>query len=620
MLFSLGHGQRIVVTPPGTEPGGAVEAAPGSETEDGRLAAPTVPYARVAGAAPAPAAGARAVEGAADVPGGPFAYLFPDAPGPSHDGSAVQRLGALAAAMIEQGSQPTEGRLDSGIPPVFTYLGQFIDHDITANTDREVASSKIDGDIAPLPRDQVRSEVRNLRNGSLGLDSLYGGGPAQDPFSRKIEGLMRHPSLRAKMRLGTATDVGDRPPLPADPAVDVLRLGRLIAEGSVTKAELRALPPELAAGFLDAAGEPLTKKAIVGDGRNDENLVVAQLQVAFLRLHNKIADWLAGRAGAPSGADALFERARELTRWHYQWLVVNVFLPKVCDPAVVARVVQEEAPLYRAFFERNAGPHPERMPMPLEFSVAAYRYGHSMVRAEYDYNRNFGRGFGRPGTTLPSAPFDLLFLFTGRGDAPLAGSERLPTNWIIEWERFVDEAPGHPDRAARRIDTLLAPPLDAMINEEPGVFKRLAERNLRRGHRLNLPTAQGILAALNGAGGPYAKGAVEPLTEGELTSGATGPAVGEGGFVEETPLWFYVLKEAEIRGHGEHLGPLGSLIVADTLVGLVACDPSSYWHQAGSDHGRWQARDGARPDGVTLDSMAAMMRATGQLARQPAMA
>ena len=199
--------------------------------------------------------------------------------------------------------------------------------------------------------------------------------------------------------------------------MDVLRLGRLIEAGEVTKAELQALPPDLAAGFLDAAGEPLAKKAVIGDGRNDENLVVAQLQVAFLRLHNKIADWVAGRPDAPKGADACFERARELLRWHYQWLVLNAFLPKVCDPRIVAKVVGEEAPLYSAFFERNRGPHPERMPMPLEFSVAAYRYGHSMVRAEYDYNRNFGR----PGAILPSAPFDLLFLFTGPGRQPAGG-------------------------------------------------------------------------------------------------------------------------------------------------------------------------------------------------------
>ena len=89
--------------------------------------------------------------------------------------------------------------------------------------------------------------------------------------------------------------------------------------------------------------------------------------------------------------------------------------------------------------------------------------------------------------------------------------------------------------------------------------------------------------------------------------------MGEGGFAEETPLWFYVLKEAEIRGGGERLGPLGSLLVADTLVGLAACDPSSFWHEAGSDGGRWHPSDGARPDGVTIESMAAMMRATGQL-------
>ena len=602
MLFSLGHGQRVVVTPPQS----AIEGPAAPVAVDGKSRTPFVPYARVV--CQDAGAGARR---AAAAPGGPFGYLFPDAPGPSHDETITQRLGALAAAMVARSDgQATDGALDSRIPPVFTYFGQFIDHDITANTDRETASSRIEGpDIAPLPREQVRCEVTNLRRGSLDLDSLYGNGPAQDEFARKLEGLMRHPRFRAKMRLGLATDVGDRPPLPADPAVDLLRLGRLLEEGSVTAQELRALPPMLAAGFVDGDGEPMTKKAIIGDGRNDENLVVAQLQVAFLRLHNKIVDWVAAQPDAPATDEARFERARELLRWHYQWLVVNAFLPAVCDPAVVARVVREGAPLYRAFFERTAGPDRGRLPLPLEFSVAAYRYGHSMVRAEYDYNRNFGR----PGAILPSAPFDLLFLFTGRGDAPLAGDPTLPTSWIIEWERFVEGEPAHPDRVARRIDTLLAPPLSSMINEPPGIFKQLAERNLRRGHRLNIPTAQAILATLGRADEPYGGAGIEPLTADELRSGATGPAVGEGGFAEETPLWFYVLKEAEIRGGGERLGPLGSLLVADTLVGLAACDPSSFWHQAGSDGGRWHPSDGARPDGVTIESMAAMMRATGQL-------
>ena len=598
MLFSLGHGQRVVVTPPQS----AVEGPAAPVAVDGRSKTPFVPYARVSGRGSGNGA---AVEAAGAAPGGPFGYLFPDAPSPAHDETITQRLGALAAAMVAgPDGQATNAALDSRIPPVFTYFGQFIDHDITANTDRETASSRIEGyDIAPLPREQVRREVTNLRKGTLGLDTLYGDGPAQDDFAKKLEGLMRHPRFRAKMRLGTATDVGDRPPLPADPAVDVLRLGRLVEEGSVTEEELRALPPMLASGFVDGDGRPLAKKAIIGDGRNDENLVVAQLQVAFLRLHNKIVDWVASQPDAPATDEACFERARQLTRWHYQWLVVNAFLPAVCDPEVVAQVVRGEAPLYRAFFERAAGRDAEQLPLPLEFSVAAYRYGHSMVRAEYDFNRNF-----------PSAPFDLLFLFTGRGDAPLNDNPTLPTSWIIEWDRFVEGEPAQPDRVARKIDTLLAPPLSTMINEPPGVFKQLAERNLRRGHRLNIPTAQAILEALRGMGGAYGNGAaIEPLTPDELTSGPTGPAVGEGGFVDQTPLWFYVLKEAEIRGGGERLGPLGSLLVADTLVGLMVCDPSSCWHQSGSDGGRWHPQDGARPGGVVIDSMAAMMRATGQL-------
>lgn len=145
--------------------------------------------------------------------------------------------------------------------------------------------------------------------------------------------------------------------------------------------------------------------AVIGDSRNDENLIVAQFHIAFLRFHNAVVDWV--RKNEPENANDnknLFVRAQNLVRWHYQWLVVNDFLKTLTANGTVDSILSDGLQFYDL---RNGN-----LFMPLEFSVAAYRFGHSMVRAAYDYNRNFT---DRPGA-LADATFELLFSFTGRGD------------------------------------------------------------------------------------------------------------------------------------------------------------------------------------------------------------
>jgi hypothetical protein len=248
--------------------------------------------------------------------------------------------------------------------------------------------------------------------------------------------------------------------------------------------------------------------------------------------------------------------------------------------------------------------------MPLEFSVAAFRFGHTMVRAAYDHNRNFGRrGRIRPGDHpgfSPSASFDLLFLFTGAegNPNPLRGSPTLPSNWIIEWDRFVDRGSAFPDHFARKIDTRLAPPLRDMVNqgnderlpeEFKKILRRLARRNLLRGYLLSLPTGQAVAAALG----------VPPLSPAELRQGNSvilnevldavlHPQPGEddpvGDLLTRTPLWFYVLKEAEVRGIGNSLGEVGSRILCETIIGQLFADGESYLH----GRPRWSPADGVK--------------------------
>jgi hypothetical protein len=650
MLFSFGHGQKIVVA-----------------TESG-VESNVIPYASRSMAAVAPGAMSNkriktAVEsGVGGASEQSFGYMFPNAPGVSGgDPATIDALIALAAAMTE--ATGGSGGADSDIPTVMTYFGQFIDHDITANTDRDaktINTTMTGKAIQPLDRTDVEASLMNLREGSLRLDSLYGDGPSSTAFTRKMQAAMRDPSDASKMRIGQLTTAGFGNPvtIPADRGADLPRLGDVLDDPSsgLTEADILGLGDELKRSFvevdpttkdiiLDASGTPIIKRAlaVIGDGRNDENLLVAQLHLAFLRFHNAVADDLA--ASEPDAATR-FEKARQTVTHVYQWFVVNVYLPKVCMPSVVDSVKADKARLYHDFRARVASGVSD-FPLPLEFSVAAFRFGHSMVRAEYDHNENFGRP---DNMFLRRASFEQLFSFTGGGKLGelITGSaeERLAENWPIDWERFIRDAPLHSDRMARKIDTKLAPPLSDMFKEDDGltpseqtgelgrILRHLAERNLRRSHRLNIPSGQAVTAAVNafdGSTSPFVESAAyrtayagddieipEPpaadgiavLPETVLAEGAAGAALRDGNMLGDTPLWFYLLREAEVTA-GDTLGPLGSRLVAETLVGLVIEDSQSYWAQ-GSGGGSWSPSD-APIGGETIDSFPKMLASAGLL-------
>lgn len=549
---------------------------------------------------------------------GDFRYHFPNAPDVDPDGAKMTAaLDALAEATIQHAPEDKE---NSSIPPIFTYMGQFIDHDITANTDRESAISKIDINVVtPLDRETISNGLGNLRFASLNLDSVYGDNPEQGDISKMLQRTLRWHGDRAKLEGGLdnerthypkfspsqAADTG-RAEFAKDANRDLLRLGHASTHEDFDLELLKQAPEEIRDMFFDDAGDLIGQRAIIGDARNDENLAIAQFHLSIQRLHNELVD------NAPDSIpshdrDAVFEWAQKMTRWIYQWLVVNVYLPAICDPDVLEQVKQDGPKLYDALIAANPPSEPDLMPMPLEFSVSAFRFGHSMARESYDWNRIFGR---RPDGTEGRADFNLLFKFTGKGG--MFGSRRLPASWPIAWDRFVHPvSAAMPDRAARKIDTHLNLDLGQMANEgqgDSGVMRHLAKRNLRRGYRLNIPSAQGCLDAL------MADHNIDlpRLSEAELFSGHTGEAVKNGGFEAATPLWFYVLKEAEHLSEGNHLGPLGSLLVADTLIGLIHNSADSYVNAAPGGHG-WQPRDTVTPNGVTIKDMPSMMAAAGLL-------
>ena len=230
-------------------------------------------------------------------------------------------------------------------------------------------------------------------------------------------------------------------------------------------------------------------RALIGDTRNDENVIIAQLHLLFIRFHNRVVDQIAA-PGMP--VIRVFHEARRLVRWHYQWLIVNDFLPKLVGEEAVAAA-------------RAAGVAVTTVAP--EFAAAAYRFGHSMVREDYKLNDR------------PAVP-----LFRPRGETPdrartLAGNRRLPAELVIEWDRFFRIGARSPQRSMR-IDTSLTTEFDAM----PGMPKTsLALLDLLQGIEDGVPTGTALhggdarRAAGGRAAGP-ASGTSTPACAGSCSS------------------------------------------------------------------------------------------------------
>lgn len=453
----------------------------------------------------------------------PFDYMFPELARDPHSllpvgDSTVDALTALSEALIEN---TDTGDRNSNIPPVYTYWGQFIDHDITA-TNSELDADIFDAKFDPQAPDLITQKISNLRRAILDLDSVYGDGPT---------GEAAHFYDGPRLKLGANSDIGNTP------------------------------QPEL--GLDRDLPRDENKKAIIGDSRNDENTIIAQFHTAFLKFHNAVINRLGSSGTLPDNA---FEHAREITCCTYQWLVVNDYLKTVTLPGTVDKMLYCGHKYY--------DPPADNVFMPLEFSVAAFRFGHSMVRTNYDFNLNFD-----------DATFDNLFIFTGGGG--FRGLDTLPTNWIIEWQRFVDKGSSDPGRFARKIDTRLAKFLAELVNDERGmkeelrmmgmtitdlqrkIVVQLARRNLLRGYLMSIPTGQAVADRMR----------VPKLTPEQIlhnNPAGVNDALRAGGFDTKTPLWYYVLKEAEIQTNGQMLGEVGSRIIASTIIGLLRKDPMSY--------------------------------------------
>ncbi|MEV6492964.1 peroxidase family protein, partial [Actinoplanes sp. NPDC051633] len=288
-------------------------------------------------------------------------------------------------------------------------------------------------------------------------------------------------------------------------------------------------------------------RAIIPEARNDENLIVVQFHKAMIQFHNRIVDYARSQG---IREEWLFETARRLTRWHYQWAVVHDFLPPFVGDELIGtngsvyKEVAGKAPVINLAYYRPTN-RDGRPFMPVEFSVAAYRFGHSLIRPFYIIS-----DAGKVDVFGPAGGFNLN------------GGRPIPSNLVMQWKNILD-IDGSKGRPPRKIDTKLSLPLTALPGSAvppPDPTVHLAVRNNRRGKAVGLPSGQQIARAMR----------VNVLSN--ATLGLTDP--GWGG---EAPLWFYILKEAELPPYnGERLGPVGGRIMAEVLVGLLQRDPNSY--------------------------------------------
>ena len=396
------------------------------------------------------------------------------------------RIAEIAALMTENGQGPSPQLDNPDIPAGYTYFGQFIDHDITFDPQ------------SSLTKQNDPDALTNFRSPRYDLDSLYGRGPADDPF------LYDATTGRDKFLIGRNPENQD-----------------------------------------DDLPRNVQEAALIGDPRNDENIFVSQLQLTMLKFHNKVFDHVLANPGLVQGSETTFEAAQRVVRWHYQWIVVHDYLRRMVGAQTAGLVLDESGPIptvHRDFYTWKNDPY-----MPVEFSVAAFRFGHSQIRGRYKLN-----------TTVPPLPTFKPGQIVLDRLGSFGGFRQLPAQWTIEWPRFVEvQGAGAGDRQQTRlIDAKLAGPLFTLPPEIGGNQPSLIQRNLTRGARLLLPSGQAVAQHMG----------AQVLTDAQLGLPNGGPA----------PLWYYILREAEVQEQGLHLGQVGGRIVAEVLVGLLEKDAGSY--------------------------------------------
>ncbi|MGB8963838.1 MAG: peroxidase family protein [Pseudonocardiaceae bacterium] len=439
-------------------------------------------------------------------PTGRFGRLFPTLEPRPPTGLELAEELGLPGGRMDGGN--TSHQQDSPTMDAgFTFFGQFIDHNITFDPTGDLGR-QVDPDA-----------VRNFRAPMLDLDHLYGSGPFATPYL--------YDSVSHNTKLALSPD-----------GTDFART----ADGV----------------------------ALIGDPRNDENLLLNQMHLAFIKFHNRVVDALAAgeitdvfgdlfppapdTAPPPPNAsieellsvrtyyDELFAKAQQIVRWHYQWIIVHEFLPLVCGQDSVDRVDRDGL----QFYAPDGNPF-----IPVEFAVAAFRFMHPTIRSDYTINDMH---------TLPLFPTEFTDPLPPPDQRTDLRGGPVVKEFAVDFSHFFATNSDRVPQRARRIEAKLntrlldLPPITDVPVEIARQLRSLAVRNLLRSEVQELPSGQDIARKIGQV----------PLSDAELTT--TGPIY----------LWFYILKEAELRHAGGRLGAVGALIVTEVLLGLLDADPISY--------------------------------------------
>lgn len=515
----------------------------------------------------------RGLAAAADGMFGRFGRMFDTLEGPEFDPVALE---AVARSMIKNDDGQVFNDPDDDenvrLPAGYTYFGQFVDHDLTADR-TTVGEQEADA-----------SAVDNFRTAALDLDCVYGNGPGGDL-------VLYDNDLRLKL----------------------------------STHRIAPVPPTSGPGSTRTQFDHRRDSAhvaLIGDPRNDENMIVAQIHQAFTQFHNRIMDTPQLMMGVQDRSER-FRRAARLARWHYQWVVVNDYLKRICMPEIFDEIVNPGGTPRLRYYPKpdDVAAYPY---MPIEFAAAAYRFGHSMVRPSYALNDAIGTDHAHK--RVP------IFADGAAPHGDLRGFRQMAMGAGIDWGYFL-ELEGNPPASqngtgtlqpAYRIDTLLVDPLRLLVNPDligrRPIERNLAYLNLLRGSRLRLPTAEQVGEAMGmgnfgaarfpmlhpediwSAGSRHAAAFDQDTGDEGIDTARTARRPLLDAFRGSTPLWYYILREAEWYGvwsisdtretpsgergtgdglGGHHLGPIGSTIVIETFMALLQGDPGSYVHQAG---------------------------------------
>lgn len=388
----------------------------------------------------------------------------------------LEHLGEPDGPMSERKSLWAEDSYDSpNLPAGFTFFTQYFIHDLTYRVAQQASTDELLGPDQPEPS-------------SLRLQSLYGPGPEMAPH---LYAFYDHNYFS----------------------------GRLLDSPAGTKQDL----PRNRQG-----------RALIADPRNTENVVLAQLHLGLLRFHNAMVDHIAD-SGTYGGA--LFTRAKRQVRWHYQWVLLNDFLPQIAGQQAVGAALARD-------FSSSGDPHA----LSLEVAQGVLRYVYSQVRLKYRINDN--------------AQVTLVPAETTSDTLLRHHSQSIPSRLEIDWARFFDLS-DTPTQPSKLIDTKITPAfLDLPLIEDPRPARRsVAVRFFLQGKRAGLPSGEAVARAL---GNPETL----PNTSALRKLG-----------LQATPLLYYILAEAEHQyeqSQEDRLGPVGGQLLAEAVIRLLRADPQSY--------------------------------------------